>query len=135
MPAVRFRLRIAFALRPGQYAVRDRGQGLAGAIWEALLPHASPLGGQGLAEPPHARPSLQGGEGRVSSKLQPSPLCGRGRRGQAVLAIAPGEGGRQYVSELTKASPKRNEPKRIKTLVINELAHEAEKRTQAYYQP
>ncbi len=28
-----------------------------------------------------------------------------------------------------------NEPKRLKTLVINQLAHEAEKQTQARYQP
>ncbi len=76
-----------------------------------------------------AWPGLGRGDLGVSSKLQPSPLCGRGGR------VAPGEGGRQYVSELTKASIKPNEPKRLKTLVINEIAREAEKRTQARYQP
>ncbi len=52
-----------------------------------------------------------------------------------MLPIAPGEGGRQFVTELTKASTKQNEPKRLKTLAINELAHEVEKQTQASYQP
>ncbi len=56
-------------------------------------------------------------------------------RGEAVLPIAPGAGSRQYVTELTKASAKSNEPKGLNVLVINELAREAEKRTQARYQP
>ncbi len=83
-------------------------------------PHAAPGRGQGLAEPPHPRPSR---------------LCGRGRHGEAVLPIAPGEGGRQYVSGLKKASARPNEPKRLKTLVINKIARKAEKQTQASYQP
>ncbi len=120
---------------PPPYAALDRAQGSVGAIWEALLPHESPMDGQGLAEPPHPRPSPQGGEGRVSSKLQPSPLCGRGWRGEAVLPIAPGEGGRQCVSELAKASTKPNKPKRLNMPAVNEIAREAEKQTQARYQP
>ncbi len=40
-----------------------------------------------------------------------------------------------YVTELTKASAKSNEPKRLKTLVISKIAPEAEKRTQACYEP
>ncbi len=134
MRAIRFPLRLLFAFRPVRYPALERGQSSVGAIWGALLPHASPLGGQALAEP-LPQPFPQGGEGRANSKLQPSPLCGRGWRGEAVLPIAPGEGGRQYVTELTKASAKSNEPKRLKTLVINNIAHEAEKRTQASDKP
>ncbi len=52
-----------------------------------------------------------------------------------MFPIAPGEGDRQYVSELRKASTKANEPKALKMLVINEIGGKAEKRTQARYQP
>ncbi len=44
VPAVHFS--IPFAFSPAPYAALERGQGSAGATWEALLPHASPLGGQ-----------------------------------------------------------------------------------------
>ncbi len=111
-------------------------------LGSAASPRIAPLGGQGLAEPltpgllPKGgegrvnwklQPSPQGGAGRANSKLQPSPLCGRGRCGEAVLPIAPGEGDRQYVSELTKASTKSNEPKGLKMLAINKIAHERQK--------
>ncbi len=46
-----------------------------------------------------------------------------------------GSGSCQYISELMKTSTRQTKPKRLKTLVINELAHKAEKRTQACYQP
>ncbi len=64
---------------------------------------------------------------------------GRGSAGavwvEAVLPVAPGEGSRQYRSELTKASAKSNEPKGLKVLVINKIAHKTEKQTQANYEP
>ncbi len=133
MPVVPFR--IVFAFRPARYRALDRGQGSVGSIWEAPLPHASPLGGQGLAEPPHPRPSPQGGEGRVSSELQPSPLAGEGGAGKQCFPSRRVRGVVNTVAELTKASTKPNEPKRLKTLVINELPHGAEKQTQARYEP
>ncbi len=54
---------------------------------------------------------------------------------EALLPIAPGEGGCEYVTELTKASAKPNKPKRLKMLVINKIARKAEKQTHASYQP